>query len=194
MTDHEIEGLLDEWHDDASGHSFEHTMLAGAAFNELMTVKDRLIPFLLRRLRDEDWWMGYQGLLRRLTKADIWEGDTLHDKDGKPVIRRYDVASSGRKWLEWGVKNKYITSTERRRAIRANRCYKCLIQKMEFSCVDDEGFNGDNQVEGAKRVIVQSCCDCGEIERTEIINDPESEYGHRRMSRRTWRGETELKG
>jgi hypothetical protein len=92
-----IDQLLDDWHDQVAGHSFEHTMLRGPAFDKVMEQPtDVVIAALLNRLKTSAW-MGYQGLLRRLTGADIWKGQNV-----TPQMRAYDVQESAKAWIEWG--------------------------------------------------------------------------------------------
>ena len=98
-SDDEIERLIDGWRDDAAGHSCSHTMLRGEAFESLKQLGDRLTPFLLRRVRDQGPWMGYQDFLRGLTRADIWRGEQV-----TPHMRAYDVKGSGLAWLAWGMR------------------------------------------------------------------------------------------
>lgn len=103
-TDEEINDIIDKWQSESRGHSFEHTMLSGKSFEKLLAVpKDRIVPFLLRRLMDGYYSMSFQFFLRRLTNADI--GSWSNPVKG---IRAYNVEESAKLWIKWGLENNII--------------------------------------------------------------------------------------
>jgi hypothetical protein len=102
MTDEEIDLAIAEWREQTSVQSFAHTICKGPAFEKIQALGQQAIPFLLKALRDESGWMGYQFLLRSLTKEDIWQGSALPNG-----WRAFNVKESAKLWLEWG-KNKNL--------------------------------------------------------------------------------------
>jgi len=105
MTDDKIEQLLDDWHEEVGMQSFMHTICRGETYNKILDVGERIIPFILLRLRDVTPWMGYQYLLRNISKVDIWVGKEIPNG-----FRATAVCESARQWLKWGKEKDYIDS------------------------------------------------------------------------------------
>ena len=156
ISNRDLESLLDVWEMDTAIHSFKWTILRGEAFDEIKTEDPkRLIPVLLKRIRDKGPWMGYIGFLQDLTKEDIWSG-----REVAPGWRGYNVKETAEAWLKWGQKKGYIDHTNHNwipRGQREDICLKCRQKPMELKMVQDNK---------EARVFEWQCADCGVIERT----------------------------
>jgi hypothetical protein len=105
MSDDQIDKLLDDWHAEVGMQAFMITICRGELYQRLLDVGERLIPFILLRLRDFTPWMGYQYLLRNVSGVDIWQG-----KEMPNGYQAKQLCDSARDWLRWGKENDLIDS------------------------------------------------------------------------------------
>lgn len=105
MTDNHIDKLLSEWNEENGLQNSLTMVCRGEIFDQLVQVGQRLIPFLLMRIRDESPWLPYQYLLRNLSGKDIWQG-----KEMPNGFQAKQLCESAREWLRWGKENDLIDS------------------------------------------------------------------------------------
>lgn len=96
-TDSEIESLIKQWKEESGPNSYSSEIFTSSAFKRLLSLREAVYPFILRELRDDSPWLGYQCLLKAISGEDFWQGEYM-----PKGFRSINVAESAKLWLEWG--------------------------------------------------------------------------------------------
>ncbi|MBX9691187.1 MAG: hypothetical protein K2Z81_02315 [Cyanobacteria bacterium] len=170
----EIVSLLDELDEDTVFFSAPQLILAGPSYDELSSLGQALIPYLLERIQDVGPSCACRLLLEQLTNENA--GSWLEPS-----------SAAGAKWIAWG-RARGLIDEDRPWTWNQKSFFILALPRICYLCRKKEMSTASTKTEW-QYVSIRRCEDCGVITERKRLRSSNGEWG-KLLEKRVWRGAT----